>query len=182
MFTLYISNFFKTARESDKSYIVNHVVHFHLYGWKIDGDGYLEKNLILGIMPKNTLKTGFFRFYKKISPLMCTFFGFKSCITRTFIRCVNEARAIALVQAGTQANQSASATDHAGNKFYQKSRWQKFFFLKTQKRLVLKFWGLIRKVKSWIEQNILLLLYIYKIHLIYCKVLKVFNFKIFSSF
>ena len=79
-------------------------------------------------MSKNTLKTGFFGFYQKISQLMCRFFGFKSCITVTFIRRVNEARTIALVQAGTQANQFASAIDRACNKFYRKSRWQRFFF------------------------------------------------------
>ena len=37
--------------------------------------------------------------------------------------------------------------------------------------------------KLWIKQNIILLLFICKIHItLYCKVLKVFNFKIFSSF
>ena len=37
--------------------------------------------------------------------------------------------------------------------------------------------------KSAIEENILLLLYISKEHVIlYCKALKVFNFKLFSSF
>ena len=56
-------------------------------------------------------------------------------------------------------------------------------FLKSQKRLLVKFSSVIRKVKSWIKQNIQLLLFISKIHVIlYCKVLKVFNFKLFSSF
>ena len=70
------------------------------------------------------------------------------------------------------------------NKFYWKSCRQKcLFFVKTQKRLVLKFLSVISKVKSWIEQNILLLLNICKIYVIlYCKVLKVLNFKLFASF
>ena len=50
---------------------------------------------------------------------------------------VNETSTTALVQAGTQANQLASATDHTGkhSKFHQKSHKQRFlFFLKTQRR------------------------------------------------
>ena len=30
MFTLYISDFFNTVREFEKSYMINHVVHFGL--------------------------------------------------------------------------------------------------------------------------------------------------------
>ena len=55
-------------------------------------------------------------------------------------RLVNETRAIALVQAGTQANQLASVIDRAGNiTNFTKNRTSKsfFFFLKTQKRCVL---------------------------------------------
>ena len=54
------------------------------------------------------------------------------------------------------------------NKFYQKSckqkevKWYKFWTLKETKRLVLKFLCLsIRKVKLWIEQNILNYYYLY---------------------
>ena len=98
-------------------------------------------------------------------------------------RLVNETCAITLVQAGTQANQFVSAIDQAGNiTHYWKSCRQKFFFLKTKKSLVLKSLCIIRQVKSWIVQNNLLLLFVCKIHVIYCKVLKVFNFKLFSYF
>ena len=49
----------------------------------------------------------------------------KDCISRLG----NETCAIVLVQTGTQANQLASAIDRAGNnKFYRKSRKQKFLF------------------------------------------------------
>ena len=48
-------------------------------------------------------------------------------------RLVNETRAIALVQAGTQADQLASAIDRVGNIInFTKNRARKsFFFLKT---------------------------------------------------
>ena len=51
----------------------------------------------------------------------------------------NETSAIALVQAGTQANQLVSATDRTGNttNFTKNRASQSFFFLKTQKRCVL---------------------------------------------
>ena len=53
-------------------------------------------------------------------------------------RLVNETRAIALVEAGTQANQFASAIDRVSNITFTENRAGKsFFFLKTQKRLVL---------------------------------------------
>ena len=55
-------------------------------------------------------------------------------------RLVNETRTIALVQAGTQANQLAGTIDHAGNipKILPKIVQAKVsFFLKTQKRRVL---------------------------------------------
>ena len=95
---------------------------------------------------------------------ICMFLGH-----RVWHRLVIETCTIALVQAGTQANQFASTIDRAG-KLYQKSCRQKFlFFLKTQKNLVLIFFlSVIRKVKSWIEQNILLLLFICYIHVILC--------------
>ena len=57
------------------------------------------------------------------------------------IRLVNETCAITLVQAGMQANQFARVTDHTGNITH---RTGKFFFLKTQKRLVLKFLSVIK--------------------------------------
>ena len=53
-------------------------------------------------------------------------------------RLVNETRAIALVEASTQANQFASAIDRVSNITFTENRAGKsFFFLKTQKRLVL---------------------------------------------
>ena len=53
-------------------------------------------------------------------------------------RLVNETRAIALVEAGTQANQFASAIDRVSNITFTENRAGKsFFFLITQKRLVL---------------------------------------------
>ena len=64
------------------------------------------------------------------------------------IRLVNETRMIALVQAGTQANQFASTIDCTGNinKFYRKSLRRNFlFFLKTQRRLFLKTLSVLRK-------------------------------------
>ena len=52
---------------------------------------------------------------------------------------VNETRTIVLVQAGTQANQIASAIDCAGNitNFTEIAQAKVSLFLKTQKRLVL---------------------------------------------
>ena len=54
-------------------------------------------------------------------------------------RLVNETRAIALVQTGTQADQLASAIDCAGNvtDFTKNCARKSFFFLKTQKRRIL---------------------------------------------
>ena len=53
-------------------------------------------------------------------------------------RLVDETRAIAIEQAGMQANQLASAIDRRQhNKFYRKSHKQVSFFLKTRKRSVL---------------------------------------------
>ena len=48
-------------------------------GWKTDGARFFGKNFIWMIMLKNTPKKGFFGFCHKNSPLMCRFFGFKSC-------------------------------------------------------------------------------------------------------
>ena len=52
---------------------------------------------------------------------------------------VNETRAIALMQAGTQTNQLTSAIDRAGSitNFTENRASKSFFFLKTQKRHVL---------------------------------------------
>ena len=57
------------------------------------------------------------------------------------ISLVNETRTIALMKAGAQANQFASAIDRASNiTNFTENRACKFpFFLKTQNRLVLKF-------------------------------------------
>ena len=67
-----------------------------------------------------------------------------------FYRLVIETRMIELVQAGMQANQFVSAIDCAGNimNFTENCAGKSFFFLKTQKRLVLKSLGVIRKVRS----------------------------------
>ena len=64
------------------------------------------------------------------------------------------------------------------NKFHQQSRSQKFiFFWRLKRGLSLNF-CVMRKVRSWIEENILWLLFICKVHvMLYWKVLKVFNFK-----
>ena len=64
-------------------------------------------------------------------------------------RLVNETRAIALVQAGTQANQFPSAIDRAGNiTNFTENRAGKgfFFFLKSQERLVLKYLSVNKKI------------------------------------
>ena len=51
-----------------------------------DGGRFLEKNIVLGIMSKNTKKLGFFGFCKKKkSPLTCRFFVFESCTIMTFM-------------------------------------------------------------------------------------------------
>ena len=90
------------------------------------------------------------------------------------------------MQVETQANQFASAIDGAGNiaKFTENRAGKSLFFSEDSKEtcpyiLV----SVIRKGKSRNEPNILLLLFICKIHVILCcKLLKVFNFKLFSSF
>ena len=59
------------------------------------------------------------------------------------------------------------------NKFCWKSRRGFFFSEDSKETCPLIFVSVIRKVKSWIEQDILLLLFICKIHVISCcKVLK----------
>ena len=69
---------------------------------------------------------------KKTLTLMHTVANVNIC------RLVNETRAIALVEAGTQANQFASAIDRVSNITFTENRAGKsFFFLITQKRLVL---------------------------------------------
>ena len=56
-----------------------------LKGKKLTEPDFFGKKLILGIMPKNTPKIMFFGLCKKNSPLMCRFFGFKSCTIVTFM-------------------------------------------------------------------------------------------------
>ena len=101
-------------------------------------------------------------------------------------RLVNETCTIMLMQVGMQANQFASAIDCAGNitNFTENCTGKSFLFSENSKETCpLIFVSVIRKVKSWIEQIILLLLFICKIRVILCcKVLKVFNFKLFPSF
>ena len=65
---------------------------------------------------------------------------FESSLGKVY-RLVNEIRAIALVQAGTQANQFASAIDRAGNitKFTENRGGKSFFFLKLKRDLSLNF-------------------------------------------
>ena len=85
-----------------------------------------------------------------------------------YYRLVNETRQIMLVQAGTEANQFASAnwSHRQHNIFYQKSHRQKFLFSQDSKDTCsLIFVSLTRKVKSLIEQNILLLLLITKTYM-----------------
>ena len=53
-------------------------------GKKTEGAGFLAKNLILEIMPKNT-QTIWFLQKKKNIPLIWRFFGFKSCTIMTFM-------------------------------------------------------------------------------------------------
>ena len=48
-------------------------------GKKLMEPDFWEKNLILGMMPQDTPKIGFFWILQKKSPLICRFFGFKSC-------------------------------------------------------------------------------------------------------
>ena len=57
----------------------------------------------------------------------------------TIIRLVNDTHATALVQAGMQVNHSARTIDCAGNitNFSENHAGKSFFFLKTQKRLVI---------------------------------------------
>ena len=67
------------------------------------------------------------------------------------IRLVNETHAIALVQAGTQTNQFASANDCAGNitNFTENRAGKSFFFSEDLKETCpLIFVSAIRKVKS----------------------------------
>ena len=52
---------------------------------KLAEPDFLEKNLILGMMPKNTKKICFFWTLKKNSLLMCRFFGFRSCTIMAFM-------------------------------------------------------------------------------------------------
>ena len=101
-------------------------------------------------------------------------------------RLVNETCAILLVQAGMQENQFASAIDCTGNitNFTENRASRSSFFSEDSKETFpLICVSVIRKVNSWTEQNILLLLFVCKICVILCcKVLKVFNFKLFCSF
>ena len=55
-------------------------------------------------------------------------------------RLANETHAITFVQAGTQANQFASAIDRTGNitNFTENRSGKSFFFSETQKRLAVK--------------------------------------------
>ena len=89
-------------------------------------------------------------------------------------------------RAGRHAGKSICQHDWSHrqhNKFYRKSPRQKFlFFWRLKRDLSLNFCVCHKKRKSWSELNIVLLLFICKMHLIYCKVLKVFNFILFSSF
>ena len=68
------------------------------------------------------------------------------------------------------------------NTFYWKLCYQKFLFFSRLKRdLFFNFCVIIRKVKLWITQKIIVLLFICKICVIlYCKVLNIFNFKLFN--
>ena len=107
------------------------------------------------------------------------------CLVSIIFRLVNETRAIVLVQAGMQENQFASMIYHTGNikNFTENHQGKSFFFFWRLKRdLSLNFCVCHKKRKSWSELNIVLLLFICKMHLIYCKVLKVLNFILFSSF
>ena len=99
-------------------------------------------------------------------------------------RLVNETRMILLVQAGMQTNQFASMIDCTGNiiHFTEDCATKSFFFSQDSKETCsLIFVSIIRKVKLWITQKIIVLLFICKICVIlYCKVLNVFNFKLFN--
>ena len=106
---------------------------------------------------------------------------------------VSETCAIALVQADTQVNQFASGTDRAGNiTNFTENRAGKVFSSRLKRNLFFNFCVCHKKGESWMEQSVLLLLCILllllhsiticKIRVIYCKVLKVFNFKLVSSF
>ena len=66
-------------------------------------------------------------------------------------RFVNETRAIALLQAGTQANHLTKANDYAGNitNFTENRAGKSFFFSEDSKETCpLIFVSVIRKVKS----------------------------------
>ena len=67
-----------------------------------------------------------------------------------YIRLVNETHAIALVQAGTQTNQFASAIDCAGyiTNFPENCAGKSFFFSENSKTCRLIFVSVMRKVKS----------------------------------
>ena len=108
-------------------------------------------------------------------------------------RLVSETCTIALMQADRQVNQFASGIDHAGNiTNFTENRAGKSFFSQDSDETYSLIFVCHKNVKSWIEQNIPLLLCILllllhsiticKIRVIYCKVLKVFNFKLVSSF
>ena len=71
------------------------------------------------------------------------------------LQLVNETRAIAIAKAGTQANQFASAIDHAGSKtnFYRKSHRQKFCFFSRLKRDLLLNFCIWHIRKSYIRKH-----------------------------
>ena len=97
-------------------------------------------------------------------------------------------------RAGRHAGKSVCQRDWScrqHNKFHWKSRRQ-VFSSRLKRNLFFNFCVCHKKGESWMEQSILLLLCILllllhsiticKIRVIYCKVLKVFNFKLVSSF
>ena len=106
-------------------------------------------------------------------------------ISNSCLWLVNEGCTITLVLAGMQVDQFPSVIDCAGNitNFTENCAGKSFFPSRLKRDLLFNFCVCQKKVKSWIEQNILLVLFTCKIRLIiYCKVLKVFSFKFLSSF
>ena len=72
MFTLCISDFFYTARESDKSYMINHVVYFGLNNFKLtDVIPVFKKENASSLKNYRSVSVLPVVFYKHLSPNLC---------------------------------------------------------------------------------------------------------------
>ena len=108
----------------------------------------IEKFLIMEILAVESLVYLHFWYCRQTGTInkigSWDWWKFKLLIWYISVRLANETRTIVILQAGMQANQFASAIDCAGNMaIFTKNCCGKIsFFLKTQKRLGLKFFCL----------------------------------------